>query len=93
MKRIIFFLSFLLAGILAQAQQNPAPYVVLVSFDGFRHDYVKNFNPPNFKAFIAKGVAGGITYSIFPQQDISESLHIGYWLKSRQSWIGRQFIL
>lgn len=68
MKRIIFLLTFLLLCILANAQQNSVPYVVLVSFDGFRHDYVKNFNPPNFKAFIAKGSQAEALIPSFPSK-------------------------
>ncbi|WP_139177728.1 alkaline phosphatase family protein [Roseivirga pacifica] len=33
------------------------PYVVLVSFDGFRHDYVEKYNAPNFKELVANGVS------------------------------------
>ncbi len=68
MKRIIFFLSFLLTGFFTNAQQNSVPYVVLVSFDGFRYDYVKNFNPPNFKTFIAKGSQAEALIPSFPSK-------------------------
>jgi predicted AlkP superfamily pyrophosphatase or phosphodiesterase len=68
MKRIIFFLPFLLLCILLNAQQNSAPYVILVSFDGFRHDYVKNFNPPSFNAFIAKGSQAESLIPSFPSK-------------------------
>jgi len=33
------------------------PYVILISFDGFRDDYVEKFNAPNFKTFISKGAS------------------------------------
>lgn len=33
------------------------PYVILISFDGFRDDYVEKFDAPNFKEFINKGTA------------------------------------
>jgi predicted AlkP superfamily pyrophosphatase or phosphodiesterase len=39
------------------AQEKSRPYVVMISFDGFRHDYVARFNPPNFTAFIQQGAA------------------------------------
>jgi len=61
-------LTFLLLCILTKAQQNSVPCVVLVSFDGFRHDYVKNFNPPNFKKFIAKGSAAESMIPSFPSK-------------------------
>jgi len=68
MKKIIFLLSFLITGIFASAQQNLSPYVVLVSFDGFRHDYVKNFNPPNFKKFISQGSQAEALIPSFPSK-------------------------
>lgn len=64
-KKYLFVVGLFLA-ISAQAQEKP--YVVLVSFDGFRHDYVAKYNPPNFKKFIAKGAqAEGIIPS-FPSK-------------------------
>lgn len=66
--RVIFLLTFISVSILTVAQQNAAPYVVLVSFDGFRHDYVENFNPPNFKKFIAKGSKAEALIPSFPSK-------------------------
>ena len=68
MKRIFFLPTFLLLCILTNAQQNSIPYVVLVSFDGFRYDYVKNFNPPNFKNFIARGSQAEALIPSFPSK-------------------------
>jgi len=53
---------------LTQAQQNKDVYVILVSFDGFRHDYVKNFNPTSFKAFISKGSQAESLIPSFPSK-------------------------
>ena len=44
------------------------PYVVLVSFDGFRHDYVEMYNAPNFKKLIANGVASEGLIPSFPSK-------------------------
>ncbi len=68
MRRIFFFLPFLLLGILSNAQPKPAPYVILVSFDGFRYDYVNNFNPPHFKEFISKGSQAEALIPSFPSK-------------------------
>jgi alkaline phosphatase D len=68
MKRIIFFLSFLLAGNLAHAQKSPVPYVVLVSIDGFRHDYINKFNLPNIRTFISKGSKAEALIPVFPSK-------------------------
>jgi len=68
MKRIICFLLFLLAAFTASAQKEPKPYVILISFDGFRYDYVENFNPPNFKKFISKGSQAEALIPSFPSK-------------------------
>jgi len=67
MKRIICFL-LLLSRLTVSAQQDSKPYVILVSFDGFRFDYVKNFNPPNFKTFIAQGSQAEALIPSFPSK-------------------------
>lgn len=50
------------------AQKDKTPYVVLISFDGFRHDYVAKFNPPNFTAFIKSGTAADGMIPSFPSK-------------------------
>ena len=32
------------------------PYLILISLDGFRWDYVERFNPPHLNDFIKNGV-------------------------------------
>ena len=54
----------LTTGLMAQ----DAPYVVLVSFDGFRHDYVERFDLPNFKRFIANGSSSKGLIPSFPSK-------------------------
>jgi len=68
MKAVVHFLFFVLAGLSATAQHQSKPYVILVSFDGFRYDYVKNFNPPNFKSFIAQGSQAEALIPSFPSK-------------------------
>ncbi len=68
MKKIFFFLSLLLTGIFTQAQKGAVPYVVLVSIDGFRYDYVDQFNPPNIKSFISKGSKAEALIPSFPSK-------------------------
>ena len=67
MKAAFLFL-FLTIGCVVFAQEKKAPYVVLVSFDGFRHDYVSKFDPPNFKKFIRKGTAARALIPSFPSK-------------------------
>lgn len=49
-------------------QQNETPYVILISFDGFRHDYVEKFDAQNFKEFIKDGAAAKHMYPSFPSK-------------------------
>lgn len=67
MKRVLFCLFFLLIDISSFAQKE-VPYVIMVSFDGFRYDYVQNFNPPHFKQFIAKGSQAEAMIPSFPSK-------------------------
>jgi predicted AlkP superfamily pyrophosphatase or phosphodiesterase len=68
MSRILFSVLLLIVCVTAKAQHESVPYVILVSFDGFRYDYVKNFNPPNFKKFIAKGSQAEALIPSFPSK-------------------------
>lgn len=67
MKRLIFWCLLVLA-FQVSAQQKQLPYVVLVSFDGFRHDYVQKFNPPYFQKFIANGSKAEALIPSFPSK-------------------------
>ena len=51
-----------------QAQKKDQPYVILVSFDGFRHDYVSKYDLPNFKAFVKKGASAEGLIPSFPSK-------------------------
>ena len=67
MKRIPHIVLILLSWChVSFAQQEKVPYVILVSFDGFRHDYVEKWNLPNFKAFIKKGTQAEAIVPCFP---------------------------
>ncbi|HEX6941126.1 MAG TPA: ectonucleotide pyrophosphatase/phosphodiesterase [Longimicrobiales bacterium] len=45
-----------------------APYVVVVSFDGFRHDYLDWFETPNFGRVARRGVRADALIPIFPSK-------------------------
>jgi predicted AlkP superfamily pyrophosphatase or phosphodiesterase len=54
---------------LMSAQSNPGkPYVLLISFDGFRNDYVDTFDLPNFKKFIHEGASAEGLIPSFPSK-------------------------
>jgi alkaline phosphatase D len=49
-------------------KKDEKPYTILVSFDGFRHDYVELFQLPNFKKFIKEGSAAEGLIPSFPSK-------------------------
>jgi hypothetical protein len=52
----------------AFGQKTETPYVILVSFDGFRPDYVEKFNLPNFRKFIHEGASAEGLIPSFPSK-------------------------
>ncbi|MBU2929631.1 ectonucleotide pyrophosphatase/phosphodiesterase [Winogradskyella psychrotolerans] len=42
------------------------PYLLLISLDGFRWDYVEKYNPPNLSSFIKSGVKSASLIPSFP---------------------------
>ena len=44
------------------------PYVVMVSFDAFRHDYVDRFHPPAFEELASRGVRASALIPSFPSK-------------------------
>ena len=59
------------------------PYVVVVSFDGFRHDYMEMFDTPNFDRVAAEGARADGLIPVFPSltfpahYSIATGLHPG----------------
>ena len=47
---------------------NDENYVLLVSFDGFRHDYAEKYNLPNFKQLAKEGATTEMMLSSFPSK-------------------------
>ena len=50
----------------AGASTASRPYVVLISFDGFRHDYLDRYRPAAFEAVTARGVRAAALIPSFP---------------------------
>lgn len=67
MKRLFCLLAFLVQSAVVLSQES-LPYVILISFDGFRSDYVERFNLPNFKAFIKQGASAEALIPSFPSK-------------------------
>ena len=81
MKKITFFVLFIFTILTGckSSQEIPTitrnhnneraiskPYVILISLDGFRWDYVQRFNPPNLTKFIQQGVKAESLIPSFP---------------------------
>jgi len=50
------------------SQKTEPPYVIMISIDGFRHDYVEKYNTPNLKAFIEEGAKAEYMLPSFPSK-------------------------
>ncbi len=67
MKKLFVYLLFLIIGIGSiQAQQPNDQKVLLISFDGFRYDYLTKTNTPNFDSLVEQGVISEGLIPIFP---------------------------
>ncbi len=66
---LIVLISVLCVVAVSKAsQQKEVPYVIMVSIDGFRHDYVEKFDTPHLKAFIKEGAAAEYMLPSFPSK-------------------------
>lgn len=68
MKSALLIVAGYLTCMACYAQSDQTPYVVLVSFDGFRHDYVSRFKPPAFLELIRQGTAAEGLIPSFPSK-------------------------
>ncbi|MER0442112.1 ectonucleotide pyrophosphatase/phosphodiesterase [Emticicia sp. W12TSBA100-4] len=66
-RKTLCLLLFFIPNFVVFAQNNK-PYIVMVSFDGFRHDYVEKYNTPNIKEFIKQGAAAEMMRPSFPSK-------------------------
>lgn len=66
MRAAILFFALLCSHVIIYAQGQST--VVLVSFDGFRHDYVERYDAIHFKEFIRKGSAAKGLIPSFPSK-------------------------
>jgi predicted AlkP superfamily pyrophosphatase or phosphodiesterase len=73
---LVFFLGYSTA--LAQDKQ---PIVILISLDGFRHDYVERFQPENLTKFIQNGTAADGLIPAFPSKTFPNHYTIATGMK------------
>ncbi len=67
MKKIIALVLCLFVVIYSHGQPG-VPYVILVSFDGFRYDYLDRFELPHFRQFAAEGTRATSLIPAFPSK-------------------------
>jgi predicted AlkP superfamily pyrophosphatase or phosphodiesterase len=67
MAKLVLGFILLFAPLFANAQKEK-PHVILVSFDGFRSDYVERYKLPNFRDFIIKGASAEGLIPSFPSK-------------------------
>ena len=68
LKLILLFTLLGLVSINEAISQEAIPYVIMVSFDGFRHDYVEKYEAKNFKRFIKNGASAEAMRPSFPSK-------------------------
>ena len=73
---VVFFLGY--SAAIAQDKQ---PIVILISIDGFRHDYVERFQPENLTKFIQKGTAADGLIPAFPSKTFPNHYTIATGMK------------
>lgn len=75
-KFVLFFIITLSSFVSIQGKSEKQPYVLLVSFDAFRYDYVRRFEAPNFKRLIANGIAAKSMISTYPSKTFANHYSI-----------------
>ena len=84
MKLVKFTLAvFLLLNLICinAFSQEREQYVILISLDGFRHDYVQRFKPENLSKFIEKGTAAEALIPSFPSKTFPNHYTIATGMK------------
>ncbi len=68
LKKLSFVLILIALGFSLQAKTKELPYVVMVSFDGFRYDYADSLVLPHFKMLQEKGAHAESLIPCFPSK-------------------------
>lgn len=67
-KYLFFLILLCVPASLVGQEKTEKSHVLLVSFDGFRHDYVEKYDAENFQKFIAEGTAAKSLIPSFPSK-------------------------
>ncbi|WP_268034782.1 alkaline phosphatase family protein [Algoriphagus sp. PAP.12] len=68
MRPVLAFLLVFMGLLPHSFAQEEDQYVILISLDGFRYDYVERFQPPNISRFIENGTAAEGLIPSFPSK-------------------------
>ncbi|QDH80397.1 alkaline phosphatase family protein [Echinicola soli] len=77
--RLLLFIIFLITTIFQGFAQDQ--YVMLISLDGYRHDYTERFHPPHIEAFISSGTAATSMIPSFPSKTFPNHYTIATGMK------------
>ncbi|TFV94178.1 alkaline phosphatase family protein [Algoriphagus kandeliae] len=78
---VLSFILFLQVSVFSFAQDNQKNYVILISLDGFRYDYVERFQPKNLSQFIKEGTAAKGLIPSFPSKTFPNHYTIATGMK------------
>ncbi|ERM81905.1 hypothetical protein P872_07885 [Rhodonellum psychrophilum GCM71 = DSM 17998] len=84
MNYVKFILAVFIFSILIHTQafsQDREQYVILISLDGFRHDYVERFKPENLSKFIQSGTSAEALIPSFPSKTFPNHYTIATGMK------------
>ncbi len=81
MKRLIAVVLFLGIVFTGYGQETKPSYVILISLDGFRYDYVERFKPENLSRFIENGTAADGLIPSFPSKTFPNHYTIATGMK------------
>jgi predicted AlkP superfamily pyrophosphatase or phosphodiesterase len=79
--KITGLISFFIIPSLFGFAQEKEQYVILISLDGFRHDYVERFQPENLLRFIENGTAAEALIPSFPTKTFPNHYTIATGMK------------
>lgn len=74
--RLITIVFFLInnTALFSQEKTSKTPYVLLISLDGFRHDYVERYKPPFLSMIKNKGLSAKSLIPIYPSKTFPNHL-------------------
>ena len=79
--KIPFILLALAANLIICHKHSSSPLMLLVSFDGFRHDYLKRYNLTNFNTLKSLGSHADFIYNSFATVTFPSKLLRNLYLK------------